>query len=132
MKLLLTKAEAAEALGTGVDRIRALVEAGEVGFVEIGGDERIPADELDRWVRSRTKHKCPSGDAAIPLPTPGGSGSASTGAATSSRAGRRAKEPPRPWNESFEPPSRPATAAVVDLIQSGPRLPDTGRSTDDS
>ena len=39
--MLLTQAEAAEALGTGVDFIRSLVDSGAVGFVPVGNDERV-------------------------------------------------------------------------------------------
>ena len=129
MKLLLTRAEAAEALGVGVKRVIALVADGEVGFVSIGEDERIPASELQRWVSANMRHReCRSADGAIPLPMPGGSGSRSTGGHTRSRGGRRTKEPPRPWNENCAPPLKPAE--VLDLARQQSAI--LSRATDKS
>lgn len=132
-KMLLTKSEAADALGTGVDYIRSLVERGEVGFVLVGGDERVPAEELDRWWRARVRHKAwPSGSDQSEGPTPGSLISASEVGGTGSRSTRRTKEQRRPWNERPEHEPKRATRSNVERLPSQTPSSDTGRSTDDS
>ena len=133
VKLLLTRSEAAEALGVGVDRIRTLVSEGEVGFVPIGADERIPADELERWVRANTRHHgCPSGDDPNAAQMHGFSTSGLEANATGSRGKRRTSVPLRAWNEQPEQQSKPEPPNNVARLPSPPPSPATGRSTDDS
>lgn len=49
-KLLLTPEEAAEVLSLSRSRVYALMCAGLLGSVKIGGSRRIPAEELRRYV----------------------------------------------------------------------------------
>lgn len=133
MKMLLTKSEAAEALGTGVDFIRSLVESGEVGFVAVGEDERVPREELDRWWRARVRHKAwPSEGDPTEVQTPGFSISAPVGTDTGSRSTRRTKEQRRPWNEKSEREPKRAKRNNVERLPSQTPSGATGRSTDDS
>lgn len=60
--LLLTKIAAAERLGVDPATIRRLVLRGEIATVAIGGDARIPEDELVAWVQ-RNKRVCLYDDA---------------------------------------------------------------------
>jgi excisionase family DNA binding protein len=50
-KLLLTVAEAAEALGLGKSKAYAEIAAGRLGSVTIGRARRVPVTELESYVR---------------------------------------------------------------------------------
>ena len=50
---LLSIRGAAAYLGVGADVIRKLIAKGELGFVRIGEDRRIPRAELDRWWQAK-------------------------------------------------------------------------------
>jgi len=52
-KLLLRPAEVAETLGLGRTRVYALIGAGEIPSIRIGGSVRVPLDSLREWVTAR-------------------------------------------------------------------------------
>ncbi len=52
-KVLLTLAEAAEALSIGRTTLRALIRDGEIESVRIGTAIRVPAAEIERWIEGR-------------------------------------------------------------------------------
>lgn len=52
-KLLLTYAEAAEALGIGTRKLWQLCHDGHIRTVAIGRAVRVPAAELDRFIAAR-------------------------------------------------------------------------------
>ena len=49
-KLLLKPSEVAEALGVGRTTAYALIRAGALPSVQVGGSVRVPAEALRRWV----------------------------------------------------------------------------------
>jgi len=60
-RLLLRPEEAREILGLGRTKIYALIASGELPVVRIGGNVRIPMDELRAWIKSKTD-KTSAGD----------------------------------------------------------------------
>lgn len=110
--LLLPQHEAAKALGVGLDRLRDLITTGQIGIVEIGSDERVPVDELRRWVAANTRasKKCRSGEGGSGQPA-GASLDGSSISATpmppmagSTRRSRATlpRETPKLWNGDSE------------------------------
>jgi excisionase family DNA binding protein len=140
--VVLTHPEAARGLGAGIQFVRGLLERGEIEIVGIGGDERIPTDELERWILAADLERwceevaeydeCPSASDTTALPTPGGRVSASTASATRSRSARRTSEPPRPWNGTPVDAQKLARGELRTVLPLVPRSLATGRSTDDS
>ena len=53
-RLLLKMEEAADALSVGRSKMYAMVQAGVVPSVRLGGEVRVPADALRAWVAART------------------------------------------------------------------------------
>lgn len=51
MELLLSPVDAAKRLGIGRTRMFALIKAGEVCSVKIGGSRRVTAESLDAYVK---------------------------------------------------------------------------------
>ena len=116
--LLLTKHEAAKALGIGRDALLGLIAAGEIGIVPIGGDERVPSVELERWVRNNTRwrERCRSGDDQA---APGSSTSDGKASATARPSPARPQgEPSRPWNASSSTTSPKAATGRVHRLRS--------------
>ncbi len=54
-KLLLRPLEAADVLAVSKSKIYELLSSGVIPSVRIGKSIRIPAEELQKWVRSRTR-----------------------------------------------------------------------------
>ena len=54
MKLLLKPEEAAEALGVGRSKLYALLAAGQIPCIRVGGMARVPADALRQWIADHT------------------------------------------------------------------------------
>ena len=54
-KSLLRIEEAADRLSLGRSKTYALVQQGEIPSIRIGRSVRVPALELDRWIRARTR-----------------------------------------------------------------------------
>lgn len=52
-RILLRVVEAAEMLSLGRSKTYALVQAGEIPSVKIGGAVRIPVDALNDWLRKQ-------------------------------------------------------------------------------
>ncbi len=56
-KLLLRPLEAADILAVSKSKIYELLSSGVIPSVRIGKSIRIPADELRKWVSSRTQER---------------------------------------------------------------------------
>ena len=89
--LLHTKAQAAKRLGVSPDVLHRLVVRGELATVAVGGDERIPDDELVEWVRLN-KRVCLYDDAQGALAS-GRSTSGTSGAGDAISAAAKRKRP---------------------------------------
>jgi excisionase family DNA binding protein len=60
-RMLLTRREAADALGVSVDTLVRLLDAGELRAVRVGRSVRVPTSEVESFVDRRLT---PSSDAA--------------------------------------------------------------------
>lgn len=49
-KLLLSRQEAASALGVSLSKFDQLVDAGELNYVQVGRRKRFLVRELERWI----------------------------------------------------------------------------------
>jgi excisionase family DNA binding protein len=50
-KIMLSRREAAEALGVSIDTVAALIAAGELRAVRIGKAVRVPREEIEGLIR---------------------------------------------------------------------------------
>jgi excisionase family DNA binding protein len=66
-QVLLRMGEAADAMAVSRSHLERMVARGEILAIRVGRSRRIPADEIQRWVRERLTEQQPPSWSQLPL-----------------------------------------------------------------